>query len=163
MQNVAYSFQPSASDANGDALTFSITNKPSWATFNPATGMLSGTPAPQDVGQDSNIVISVSDGKVSVSLAAFTISVVATATGAATLTWTPPTTYTDGSVLTVAGYHIYWGTTLNSYANSKTLTGPGFTSAVIDQLTPATYYFVITAFDSSGMESAYSNVASKQL
>ena len=28
-----YSFQPTAYDANGDALTFSIANKPVWATF----------------------------------------------------------------------------------------------------------------------------------
>jgi hypothetical protein len=163
MQNASYSFLPVASDPNGDTLTFSISGKPAWANFNTATGKLSGTPSGQDVATYSNIVISASDGKVSVNLAAFSISVVATATGAATISWTPPTTYTDGSALTVAGYHIYWGTAQNNYTSSKTLTGAGFTSAVIDQLTPATYYFVVTTFDGTGSESAYSNVATKQV
>ena len=40
----AYSFQPSASDPNGDTLTFSISGKPAWATFNTSTGRLNGTP-----------------------------------------------------------------------------------------------------------------------
>ena len=34
-----YSFQPTADDANGDALTFSVANKPVWATFSSATGV----------------------------------------------------------------------------------------------------------------------------
>ena len=59
----AYTFTPSASDADGDALTFSIQNKPSWATFSTSTGRLSGTPAASDAGTTSSIVISVSDGK----------------------------------------------------------------------------------------------------
>ena len=40
----AYSFQPTAKDANGDTLRFSISNKPAWATFSTTTGRLSGTP-----------------------------------------------------------------------------------------------------------------------
>ncbi len=162
MQNSAYSFTPTASDSNNDALTFSISGKPAWASFSTATGALTGTPGAGDVGTYSNIQISVSDGKASTALAMFSITVGATATGAATLSWTPPTTNTDGTALTnLAGYRIYWGTAQNSYANSKTLNGPGLSSAVIDQLTPATWYFVMTTLDSSGNESAYSNVASK--
>lgn len=163
MQNAAYSFQPVTSDPNGDTLTFSISGRPGWATFNSATGKLSGTPTAQDVATYSNIVISASDGKVSVNLAPFSISVVATATGAATITWTPPTTYTDGTALTIAGYRVYWGTAQNNYPSSKTLNGAGLTSAVIDQLTPAKYYFVVTTFDAGGSESGYSNVATKQV
>ena len=59
----AYSFKPTAADPDGDALTFSITNRPTWATFNAATGQLAGTPAVASVGTYSNIVISVSDGR----------------------------------------------------------------------------------------------------
>jgi hypothetical protein len=163
MQNVAYSFTPTASDADNDTLTFSITNMPSWAQFNTATGALTGTPGGADVGTTTGIVISVSDGKANTSLAAFTIAVVATATGSATISWTPPTSYTDGSALTIAGYRIYWGTVQNNYPNSKTLNGAGLSSAVIDQLTPATYYFVVTTFDGTGAESVYSNAASKTI
>ena len=41
----AYSFRPTAVDADGDTLTFSIANRPAWAAFNTATGQLSGTPS----------------------------------------------------------------------------------------------------------------------
>lgn len=40
----AYSFTPSASDADSDTLAFSISGKPAWATFNTSTGRLSGRP-----------------------------------------------------------------------------------------------------------------------
>ncbi len=40
----AYSFQPTAKDPEGKALTFSVRNKPSWATFSTSSGKLSGTP-----------------------------------------------------------------------------------------------------------------------
>jgi len=61
-EDAPYSFTPTASDADaGDVLTFSIVNKPSWASFDPATGALTGTPANSDVGTTTGIVISVSD------------------------------------------------------------------------------------------------------
>ncbi|HEY0340127.1 MAG TPA: putative Ig domain-containing protein, partial [Steroidobacteraceae bacterium] len=41
-----YAFQPSVSNAGG-TLTFSIANKPSWATFDASSGRLYGTPLPQ--------------------------------------------------------------------------------------------------------------------
>ena len=49
-------------DPDGKALTFSITNAPAWASFDTATGRLSGTPGAEHVGATSGIVISVSDG-----------------------------------------------------------------------------------------------------
>jgi hypothetical protein len=39
----ACSFQPTVSSAGGGALTFSIQNMPSWATFSKTNGLLSGT------------------------------------------------------------------------------------------------------------------------
>jgi hypothetical protein len=85
-----YSFAPKASDADGDTLGFAISGKPSWATFNTTTGVLSGTPGSANVGSYSNIVISVSDGKASVALTAFAITVTAVATSP------PPVGATDG-------------------------------------------------------------------
>jgi ubiquitin len=70
-----YRFTPTASDAQGDRLTFSIANKPVWATFDTATGALSGSPDVEHVGDYPNIRISVSDGLLSASLAAFSIQV----------------------------------------------------------------------------------------
>ena len=78
---VAYTFQPTATDADGDALYFSIQDKPPWASFSIATGLLSGTPATADVGTDANIVISVSDGTQSTSLPAFSIQVASAPSG----------------------------------------------------------------------------------
>ena len=66
-----------ATDADGDALTFSIQNQPVWATFSSSTGRLSGTPTSSQVGTYGNIVISVSDGTASRALAAFGIDVTA--------------------------------------------------------------------------------------
>ncbi|MCF7456152.1 Ig-like domain-containing protein [Vibrio sp. A1-1] len=71
-----YRFALQASDVDSSSLSFSIRNKPSWATFDRATGLLSGTPENEHVGSTNNIVISVSDGELSASLAAFSITVI---------------------------------------------------------------------------------------
>ena len=59
-----YSFAPVAIDVDptDDELTFSIINKPDWATFDTTTGILSGTPENVHVGTTTAVVISVSDG-----------------------------------------------------------------------------------------------------
>jgi hypothetical protein len=162
VQGTLYSFQPTANDANGDVLTFSIVNKPAWATFDTATGKLQGTPGATYLGTTTGIVISVKDGAASVSLPAFDITVQAIATGSATLSWTPPTQNTDGSPLTdLAGFKIKWGTSQGSYPNSVTINNPGITTYIVENLAPNTYFFVATAFDTSGNESGNSNAASK--
>lgn len=164
MQGTAYTFTPNAADPDGNALTFTVTNKPAWAAFNSSTGQLSGTPTAADIGATSNIVISVSDGAMSASLASFSIQVVATAAGSATLTWNPPTQNTDGTALNdLAGYKVYWGTTEGNYTNSVTLNNPGLSSYVVEQLTLGTWHFVLTAVNSAGVESARSNVGSKRI
>jgi hypothetical protein len=160
----AYSFQPTANDGDGDTLTFSIDNKPSWASFDSATGRLHGTPDAGDVGTTTGIVIRVTDGDESKALAAFSITVQAFATGSATLTWSPPTQNTDGSALmNLAGYKIYWGSSAGTYTRSVTLNNPGLSSYVVTNLSAGTYYFVATALNSDGVESAFSGAASKTI
>ncbi len=84
--------------------------------------------------------------------------------GAATLDWMPPTTNMDGSPLAdLAGYRIYWGTTPGSYPNSVTVNNPGLASYMVENLVPSTYYFVTTAFNTSGIESEFSNIAQKTI
>jgi len=159
-----YSFAPTAADADGDTLAFSIQNKPAWATFNTSTGRLSGTPAPADVGTYSNITISVSDGKTSTSLSAFAIAVVTVSNGSATLSWTAPTENEDGSTLSnLAGYRIVYGTSASALTNTIQITNPSVTTYVVENLAPATWYFAVTAVNSTGAESNYSNVANKQI
>ncbi|MBM4220223.1 MAG: hypothetical protein FJ171_11500 [Gammaproteobacteria bacterium] len=125
-----YEFTPSASDADGDSLQFSIARKPLWADFNPQTGRISGTPTSADVGNFTNIAISVSDGSASADLQAFDISVHAFAIGAATLSWYPPTTNSDGSALTnLAGYRIYYGRNPNDLTRAIILNAVRATGA----------------------------------
>jgi hypothetical protein len=160
----AYSFQPSASDPNGDSLVFSISGKPAWATFNTSTGRLSGTPAPADVGTYNNIVIRVSDGTTMVALAAFSITVTQVTNGSATISWIPPTQNTDGSALTdLAGYRIYYGTSPSSLDQNVELSNPGLTSHIVQDLSPATWYFAMRSFRTDGTESEVSNTVSKAI
>ena len=160
----AYTFAPAASDADGDPLTFSIANKPAWATFNATTGRLSGVPTAAQVGSYSNVAITVSDGKAAAKLAPFAIAVVQVSSGNASLSWTPPTQNTDGSALTnLAGYRIYYGTSANSMTQVVQVANAGMTSYVLENLSPATYYFSLKAYNSGGAESAQSNVVSKSV
>lgn len=78
-EDASYSFMPMAADVDsGDSLTFSIANKPTWATFSNTDGTLSGVPSNDDVGTSAGIVISVSDGSVATALNAFSITVINT-------------------------------------------------------------------------------------
>jgi len=97
----SYAFQPSAKDAGNGTLTFSLSGAPSWLTLDPATGRISGTPTSADVGTDQAILLQVSNGTSSASLAPFAITVVAagTSSGNVSLTWQAPTDNTNGSVL----------------------------------------------------------------
>jgi len=74
-----YSFVPTYSDDDGDVVTFLIDNKPLWASFNSATGELSGTPTSADVGVTTGIVITASDGRLTDSLQSFDLEVLAAA------------------------------------------------------------------------------------
>ena len=162
MTGDTYSFTPSASDPDGDILSFSVTNLPRWANFDSTTGTLNGRPVPGDEGTYTNIVISVSDGSAKVSLPAFSIEVTQTALGSMTLSWTPPTENEDGTVLDdLAGYRFYYGTVSGHYTRQVHVDNPGLSIFVIENLLPDTYYVVATAFDRSGAESSYSNEAVK--
>jgi hypothetical protein len=160
MVNVAFSFTPTVTNPNSASLTFSYQNLPSWASVTASTGNISGTPGAGDVGTASNIRLTVTDGTNTYTSPAYSITVVATASGSTTLQWMPPTTYTDGSSLNSPSYRVYYGTAQGSYPNVRTVPA-GVTAFVVDQLTPGTYYFVMTSVDSRGVESVYSNTASK--
>jgi hypothetical protein len=92
----AYAFQPTTNAPSGTPLTFSIQNKPSWASFSASTGALSGTPASAQVGAYANIGISVSNGTQSAALGAFSIIVTSAASGP-TIAGNPPTSVNVGA------------------------------------------------------------------
>jgi hypothetical protein len=102
---------------------------------------------------------------VSTSLPAFSISVVAPpTTGSVTLSWTPPTTNSDGSPLTdLAGYRIVYGTASRTYTQSLTIGAPSVASASIEGLAQGTWYFAVKAYTAAGVESDLSNEASKTI
>ncbi len=159
-----YAFQPAAADPDGDKLRFTIARLPVWATFDNATGRLSGTPRAGDVGQHIGITITVSDGTRSTSLPAFDISVRQMADGSVTLSWMPPTENIDGSALTnLAGYRIYSGLSIEAMNHVVILDNPGLTRFVVENLAPATWYFAMTSVNAKGKESRRSAVVSKRI
>lgn len=171
----AYTLTPAATDADGDTLAFSVENLPVWATFNTATGQLTGTPGAAHVGTFANVAISVSDGKASAALPAFSITVAAAGTppvvtppttgapgtgkGAATLSWTIPTETVEKTALQdLAGYRVHYGKSESMLTNAVDLPNPSISSYVVEKLPPGTWYFAIRAVNASGSTSALSNV-----
>jgi hypothetical protein len=158
-----YVFRPTAFDPDGDALNFRIANLPPWAEFDTTTGMLSGTPPYGSAGTYGNVIIGVTDGIATAALPGFQITVAPAWAGNATLSWQPPTLRTDGFPLTdLSGYRIRYGIPGGSPVDAW-ISNPAITSYVIENLPPGTYYFAMTAFDSTGRQSDYSNVVSKSI
>jgi len=184
--NSAYSFRPTSGSPLGMALTFSIQNKPSWATFGLSTGQLSGTPSAAETGSYANIIIAASDGTASTALPGFSIQVtsaappvvassssggsssssssgatVASTTGSASLTWAAPTQNTDGTALTdLAGYDIYYGTSASAMTQKITITNASLMTYVVSNLASGTWFFEVIAVNSTGEESNPSGAVS---
>lgn len=153
-----YSFTPSATDADGDPLTFSVSNLPGWANFSSATGQIDGRVTLGDAGMYRDIVVTVSDGRASASLRSFDVEVVQFADGSVALSWSPPAQNTDGTPADLSGYRIYYGVEIGVYPDIVDVTGAQNTSVTIDNLVPDTYYFVGTAVNVDGLESDFSSV-----
>ena len=77
------------------------------------------------------------------------------------LSWSAPVSNADGTPLNdLAGFKIYYGNTSHSYYGSINV--GNVTSAVVGNLADGlTYYFSLTAYDTSGNESGYSNEVSR--
>ena len=160
--SVAYSFQPSASDRDGDALTFEVRGKPRWAAFDTATGKLSGTPSETDAGTYANIEILVSDGKAQAALPAFGITVSPPVIGSATLSWQPPSLNEDGTPLTdLSGYVVRYGKDPAGLDQKISLMNPGLTTVVVENLVEGTWYFTLASVNASGVESRPTGSVSK--
>lgn len=172
---IAWQFQPSASDADGDALVFTAAGLPAWASIDRQSGRVSGTPGAGDVGTTSGIVVSVSDGQFTDSLAAFSVAVAAAAlvppasspapTGTAALSWTAPTAYTDGSALSASdltAYRIYHGTSAASLTRIAEVDGRA-SAFTVNGLVAGTHHFAVTAVSLTGVESDFSSVGSKTI
>jgi hypothetical protein len=159
----AYSFQPTATDADGDTLTFSVAGLPGWASFNQGTGRITGTPTAADVATFSNIRVTVSDGRGgSAATAMFNITVASVGNASVSLSWTPPTENEDGSQLAdLAGYEVLFGRDANALDQSRQITNPSINTFVVDNLSAGTWFFAVRSINRSGVSSQVSNVASK--
>src|SRR5207245_2045971 len=139
-----YTFTPTASDPDGDALTFTIVNKPDWTTFDGSTGQLAGTPTPSSAGTFANIQISVSDGHATEALTAFAINVLAHLT----ISGTPVTQVIAGS----------------SYSFLPTTSAPSGTALTFSvQNQPAWATFSATTGELSGMPADTRAVSSTEI
>ena len=173
-----WAFQPWATDTDHRTVSYTIRNKPYWASFNSQYGHLYGVPSNANIGTYSNIIITASDGVSSASLPPFSLTVHALGsttggsggtttptpptTGSATVNWIPPTANTNGSTLTnLAGYNIKYGTSASNLATTVKVANAGLTSYVIENLPAGTYYFAVDSYNSAGQTSSISNVAAK--
>ena len=85
-------------------------------------------------------------------------------TGVATLDWMPPTENSDGSVLTnLAGYTVYYGTSASNLTQSVKITNPGLSAYTLSDLSSGTWYFAVTSYSSTGVESTRSGVVSSSI
>ena len=158
-----YTFVPTVSYNGSNTLLFTIANQPAWSTFNVLTGELSGTTKHDDVGTTSEIVISVSDGTVRADLASFNLTIESATTQ---LSWNAPTTRDDNSALPLAelaGYRIYAGTTPETLALLVDINDADTTQYTITDLSPATYYYTVTAYNVYGIESLRPQPVSKTI
>ncbi len=81
--------------------------------------------------------------------------------GQATLSWDPPTTNADGTPLTdLEGYKVYYGTSSGNYSQNI---DAGNVITYTANLSDGTYYFAVTAYDTSRNESGYSNEVNKTI
>lgn len=84
------------------------------------------------------------------------------AAGDATLSWSAPTTYTNGSAMSdLAGFRVHYGSSPGSYAQQ--LDVGKVTTHKVSNLANGTWYFAVTAYNASGSESAYSSEVSKSV
>ncbi len=157
-----YEFQPAATDPNGEALRFSITNLPSWAAFDANTGRLSGTPTDADVGSYASIRISAANADRSSSLSPFSITVTQISTGSATVSWQSPIKNTDGSTLKdLKGFRIHYGRSASQLNQSVKISNASISRYVVDNLSAGAWYFAVSALNSRGIQSDLSGVRSK--
>jgi Fibronectin type III domain len=77
--------------------------------------------------------------------------------GTLTVSWSPPTKNTNGTPLTnLTGYTLLYGTASKTYSTAIPIDNPATTRYVVSGLRPGTYYFAISAINSSGRHSVLS-------
>jgi len=155
-------FEPTLTGNDHAAAIFSIHGQPEWTHFDALTGRLAGSPS--EVGVFGPITITVASGNSTVGLAPFTLQVVEASLGAATVSWVPPTEHVRGTALTdLAGYRVYYGRSRDDLPYVIDINDIGQTSHFVANLARGQWYFYVSAYTESGLESERSNIEGKRI
>ncbi|HEX2139112.1 MAG TPA: Ig-like domain-containing protein [Woeseiaceae bacterium] len=151
--------------ANSDAGVSTV----SWSSDKGQTGTASGTSSwtvdqvPLELGANT-ITVTATDAAGDSRSDTIVINRESTGTGSTTLSWEAPTQRTDGTALTdLAGYTIHYGRMSGVYDYQIDINTPGVATYVVENLVPGDWYFSLSAYDSSGLESDLSNEAHRQI
>jgi hypothetical protein len=147
----------------GGTVNWNVSDNVSWLAVSPASG--SGSSMLAAIVNTTGLAVGTHTGTLTVSAAgtssktvAVTLIVNAPATSSVTLTWNA-NTEND-----LAGYKIYRATASGGYgAPIATLQGNVTTYIAAGLQVGTTYFFVVTAYDSAGNESALSNEVNKSI
>ncbi len=152
-----YAFQPTASDADGDTLTFSIQQKPTWASFDTTSGTLSWNTGG---GGRWHLFKRIDQRKrrhTQRHLAGLRHHGCALVIKERDPELDGPVHEHDGTALSdLAGYTVFYGMASRAYSASIKLSGAAASSVVIEGLAAGTWYFSIKSTNVSGVESDYS-------
>jgi len=86
------------------------------------------------------------------------------ASGSATLNWSPVTQNTNGTLVTdLPGYTVHYGVSPVALSSTVVLSDPNQTTYVVGQLSAGTWYFAVSAYTTSGIQGELSNVAAKTI
>ncbi len=151
--------QLTATGTYSDGSTQNLTATATWSSSNTAVATVS------NAAGSNGLATGVAAGTTTIKAISGSISASAGLTvtdRSVTLSWDAPTTNTNGSSLTnLSGYKLYYGTASGSY--SQTVTVNTGTTTTLTNLSPGTYYFTVTAVNSNGTESVFSNEVSKTI
>jgi hypothetical protein len=141
-------------------MTGSITDSAQISVSVNPTGLAAGTymgTVTVSVTKGGNISVPVTLTVTSGSTTSSTSTTLSSSSGTtATLSWGPSTS------TNVAGYKVYVGTASGVYSSSITV-GSATTYTVSNLGVASTYYFAVAAYNTSGIESSFSNEVSKSI
>lgn len=144
-------------------------NTVSWETDKGQSGTASGEESwsveqvPLALGANT-ITVTATDAAGATQSDSIVINRESTGTGSATLSWLAPTERADGTALTdLAGYRIHYGRMSGVYDYQIDLHTPGIATYVVENLVPGDWFFAVTAYDSAGLESDFSNEARRDI
>jgi hypothetical protein len=167
---VTFDYLPVAKDPESDTLRFTSVNLPAWASLDPTSGHISGTPGPNDAGLYESISITVADATHKVVTAPFSIVVnpavnpAQEGNGTASLHWETPPSKVDGEPLDdLAGYRILYGRSSSNLDHSVMISDPTTTHYQVSSLASGVWYFAVVAVNANGLEGPPTTFATKSI